>query len=82
MELTVRLFGPLARAARRGAVTIECGGASVTVAELGRIIQEREPSLAPMMNICRFAVNSEFASGDQAVGPDDEIALIGLVSGG
>jgi molybdopterin converting factor small subunit len=82
MELTVRLFGPLAQAAQCRVVTVDCAGSSPTVACLGRLLLEREPALAPMMNLSRFAVNNEFAPEDRLLGPDDEIALIGLVSGG
>jgi molybdopterin converting factor small subunit len=82
MKLTVRLFGPLAQAARRGGVTVDLAGSSPTVADLAGILEKLQPALTPMMGVSQFAVNNEFAREDQPLGPDDEIALIGLVSGG
>jgi molybdopterin converting factor small subunit len=82
MELTVRLFGPLATVSRRGVVIVQLAGASPTVADLGRMLKKQEPALTPIINVSRFAVNNEFAPEDQPLGPNDEIALIGLVSGG
>jgi len=40
------------------------------------------PALRPHLSSARFAINSRFAAPDQPINPADEIALIGLVSGG
>ena len=41
-----------------------------------------EPLLAGMLPACRFAVNHAFAADDRAIAEGDEVALIGLTSGG
>jgi len=41
-----------------------------------------EPRLAGLLGGCRFAVNGRFAADEQTLADDDEIALIGYVSGG
>jgi len=82
MRLTVRLFGPLSRAAGRAEVCLPLDDAPATCAALRRRLSECEPRLAPWLAGCRFAVNCQFAAEDQPLRADDEIALVGFVSGG
>lgn len=82
VECRVRLFGPFTQAVRRSEVSVQIAGACPTVADLRQRLGEAEPVLAPLLRGSRFAVNHEFAREDQQLGPEDEIALIGLVSGG
>ncbi len=79
--VTVKLFGREADLAGRREVAVPVDGA-VTCADLARLLAEAEPSLRPALGQCRFAVNHAFAKGGESVGPDDEVALIGMVSGG
>ena len=52
------------------------------VRELRARLGECEPRLASLLPACRLAVNCQFAADDQPITQDDEIALIGFVSGG
>jgi molybdopterin converting factor small subunit len=80
MTLRVKLFGPEAKAAgtREVAVTPVAG----TCAALRQALAEKYPALSPLLANCRFAVNHEFVELDHTVKESDEIALIGMVSGG
>ena len=81
MEITVRLFGPEAEAVGCPQVTVGVGGAP-TCRELREALADRHPALAPRLATCRFAVNHTFVGDEHPVAGDDEVALIGLVSGG
>lgn len=52
-----------------------------TVKELKRSLVESYPGLNKLSSMA-IAVNSSYADDGQAIGPDDEIALIPPVSGG
>ena len=82
MEYRVLLFGPFTQAIRRNEVTVKIDGDLSTVAVLRQRLGEAEPALVPLLRGSRFAVNHEIAGEDRPVGPEDEVALIGLVSGG
>lgn len=81
MEITVRLFGPEAEVTGRHQVTLNLGDAA-TCGQLRAALGGQEPSLAPHLSVCRFAVNHEFVGDEHPVDEQDEVALIGLVSGG
>ena len=81
MMLRVLLFGPEAAAMARSSVEIdvpECATCATVRERLGADF----PALRPHLPSGRIAVNSEFAAPDRRVAATDEIALIGLVSGG
>ncbi len=81
MDVAVLLFGPAAAAA--GSSTIALRAASdPTIASLTPLLRDACPAIAPMLPTLRFALNGEFVSPDAVVRPGDEVALIGLVSGG
>jgi MoaE-MoaD fusion protein len=80
--VTVRLFGPMARAVDRPTVEVMLDTSAATCADLRAKLAACQPRLAPLLPACRFAVNQQLAPDQQAIGPGDEIALIGLVSGG
>lgn len=84
MELDVLIFGAAALAAGSDRV-------SVRVADRPRVrdvlaaIHEQHPSLRfalPAADSGRLALNQSFASGDDLVEPEAEIALVTLVGGG
>jgi molybdopterin converting factor small subunit len=81
MEITVRLFGPEAQVSGRARVTVRVDSAA-TCGQLRSALAEHEPSLAPSLRACRFAVNHEFVGDEHPLCEQDEVALIGLVSGG
>ena len=81
MEIVVRLFGAEADVTGGAQLTLHVDGAA-TCGDLRRVLAERHPSLAVRLPACRFAVNHEFAGDEHLVSEQDEVALIGLVSGG
>jgi MoaE-MoaD fusion protein len=82
MTITIHLFGPLRAAAGRRDVSIEIGSGRATCGDIRARLTEGEAGLAPLLPACRFAVNHQFAGEDQEVGEGDEVALIGMTSGG
>ncbi len=82
MDCMVRLFGPAAEAAQRREISVPLAGDAPTVAELRQELGKVAPALLPFLSGCRFAVAHQFAHETQPLRPHDEIALIGMVSGG
>jgi molybdopterin converting factor subunit 1 len=79
--IKVLLFGAAADRAgtRETALPVEEGS---TLAEIWPLLAERHPDLAPMRDTLAFAVNGEYARGNDGVSPGDEIAVLPPVSGG
>ncbi len=79
--IKVLLFGAAADRAgtRETELLIEEG---LTLAEIWPLLAERHPDLAPMRDTLAFAVNGEYARGNDGVSPGDEIAVLPPVSGG
>ncbi len=82
MQVTVRLFGQEARAAGRATVSVHLDAERCTCGRLREALLAAEPCLAATLPHCRLAVNHAFASEAQQIAATDEVALIGLVSGG
>jgi molybdopterin converting factor small subunit len=74
-KVTVRLFGPLARTAGNDRLEVTLPHAQP---RCGDVLGALPPYLAGH----RLAVNHEYVSHDTVLQPDDEVALIGMVSGG
>lgn len=81
-SIRILLFGPMAKEAEAGTVRIDIDGDRVTCAALRGLLATAYPRLAKLLPACRFAVNSRFAGEEQVITPADEVALIGMVSGG
>jgi molybdopterin converting factor small subunit len=81
MRITVKLFGPEAEATGRTQLTVSVDGAP-TCGKLRTALAGQDPSLAPHLPTCRFAVNHKFVDDEYPLREQDEVALIGLVSGG
>lgn len=81
MRVRVLLFGAEADAMGRRDVSVEVGDAP-TCRDLRDRLAREHPALSRFLPAARFAVNCEFAAPDRAIGSGDEVALIGLVSGG
>ena len=80
-SVRVLLFG--AEAAAMGAASVSVAVESGCTCEVLReCLAGEHAALRPFLKTARFAVNSEFAAPGRAVGPGDEVALIGMVSGG
>jgi molybdopterin converting factor small subunit len=78
----ILLFGQEARACQRTELVILDQRPSLTIAQLSQQAALVEPRLAPYLDTARWAVNQSFADQATLVQPGDEIALIGMVSGG
>jgi molybdopterin converting factor subunit 1 len=79
--IKVLLFGAAADRAgtRETELDVEDG---TTLAEIWPLLAERHPDLGPMRDTLAFAVNGEYARGDDPVSPGDEVAVLPPVSGG
>lgn len=82
MQINVLLFGPQATLAGARSVDVDLDSASPTAGEVLAALADAAPTLVGSLASSRLAINHEFASSDHTVGPDDEVALIGMVSGG
>ena len=82
MNVTVKLFGPQAMLAGRDAVIVTLPDEAVACGELRQALAEAEPRLAPSLPNSRFAVNHEYVREAHRVTATDEVALIGMISGG
>jgi molybdopterin converting factor small subunit len=81
MMLRVLIFGPEAARAGRDHVPVTLNEDRTCGAVL-RAVALVCPAIAPMLAGARLAVNSKFADAAQVVRDGDEVALIGMVSGG
>lgn len=81
MQIDILLFGPQASIAQADRVTVELGHAP-TVSDALSVLGEHLPELVPTLDVSRLAVNHEYAQAEDQLSEGDEIALIGMVSGG
>lgn len=81
MVVSVRLFGPEAQLAGAQSLDVEVVPPA-TCGALRELLLCKSPELAGSLRSARFAVNHTFASDETIVEATDEIALIGMVSGG
>lgn len=56
--------------------------AASTGQDLLRLLRERYPSAAPLLDVSRLAVNWEYAPAERVLRDGDEVAIIPPVSGG
>ncbi|QNN25204.1 MoaD/ThiS family protein [Planctomycetales bacterium ZRK34] len=82
MRLTIKLFGPQAAAAACDTVEVELDDDKATCRDLRLALAQACPAVAQTLDASRFAVNCELVDEDHPVEARDEIALIGMVSGG
>lgn len=82
MTVEVLLFGPLAARAGSGRVAVEVSAPEATCAVVRRELERSHPALATALPAHRFAVNTRFVGEDEPIHDGDEVALIGMVSGG
>ena len=81
MQVRVLLFGAEAQAAGSATLDVRVDPGSTCLVVRDRMA-ELSPALRPLLRAARFAVNTEFVPLDHVIGEGDEIALIGMVSGG
>ncbi|MEX0886391.1 MAG: MoaD/ThiS family protein [Phycisphaeraceae bacterium] len=82
MQVTVKLFGPQAQLAGCETLTLTLDAPQPTCGDLRIALADAAPPLAPSLPASRFAVNHEYVPDDQRISTDDELALIGMISGG
>ncbi|QDT67492.1 ThiS family protein [Planctomycetes bacterium MalM25] len=82
MEVTVLLFGPQADLAGARELRLDTPRDRPTAGEVLSAIGVAAPALTGSLNVSRLAVNHEFVAADRPISPGDEVALIGMVSGG
>ena len=82
MTYRVLLFGAEAMAAGSKSVDIASDEPALTTADLKTLLIEAVPAIAGTVPTCRVAVNKSFVTDDHKIAPTEEIALIGMVSGG
>ncbi|MEM7681277.1 MAG: MoaD/ThiS family protein [Planctomycetota bacterium] len=81
-HLDVRLFGPQADAVGERSVRLTLPCESCTCAQVLDALRTAAPPLAESIDSSRLAVNQRLADPADPVRPTDEIALVGMVSGG
>ena len=82
MEIKVLLFGPQAELAETTKLMVEIKNSPANVRAVMDAIALASPPLKPTLASSRLAINHGYASDADAIVPSDEVALIGMVSGG
>ena len=82
MQIEVKLFGPQAVLVGSDAVKLASDTDAPTCAWVLTHLGEAAPELAASLPQSRVAVNHAFATPETVVREGDEVALIGMVSGG
>lgn len=82
LRVKVLLFGPQALLAEADYVWVRLDGSCATVASVFHALRETQPALARTLDQSRVAVNHAYATDRDTVCETDEVALIGMVSGG
>lgn len=80
--LHVLVFGSQAHSVGTDRLDIDDLQFPTTVVELMTKIATVYPAIASSLGVSRIAINHEFAAGDSEIRVGDEVALIGLISGG
>jgi molybdopterin converting factor subunit 1 len=81
MMTTVFLFANLREIVGMKSITLDLP-AGVTVAQVKVLLTERMPALSPMMNFALVSINREYATDEQVVPENAEVAIFPPVSGG
>lgn len=77
MKVKVLLFGAEEKSVGRSSVDVDVAEAARARDVLKALVQRW-----PELKRGRLAVNHAFVAGDEKIGAKDEVALIGMVSGG
>ncbi len=81
MKIDVLLFGPQAEIAGTDMVSVELE-APATAAAVMHALKDVAPMLGPSLASSRLAINHAYAMDTDELSVNDEVALIGMVSGG
>ena len=79
MKFTVKLFGPQAQQVGAAEVQVET---QPTVGAILEAVAQAHPALQASISVSRLAVNHGYAAPEDVVEATDELALIGMISGG
>ncbi|QGQ97830.1 molybdopterin converting factor [Paenibacillus psychroresistens] len=82
MKLTIHLFAGLAESIGHTHITLTVKQTQITVAQLKELLIQEYPNAAQTIAISFIAINQAYASADDLVSEENEIALIPPVSGG
>ncbi|MGZ9583409.1 molybdenum cofactor biosynthesis protein [Paenibacillus marinisediminis] len=82
MKYSVHCFAGLADLTGQAIVILDSNQASMSVADIKKLLSELYPNAAHALSRAFMAVNQEYATDDRIVQPTDELALIPPVSGG
>lgn len=82
MKLTVLLFGPYADVVGDSSVELEIPSPVCTSCDVKTMLGEKYPVLQTLLKGAVIAVNQQIAGPDDTVRSTDELAVIGMVSGG
>ncbi|MCM2373181.1 MoaD/ThiS family protein [Aporhodopirellula aestuarii] len=76
------MFGPQAKLIGCDRLILSDVNFPVRVDELMPMLIHHYPDLSASIGVSRLAVNHEFAAADSLINAGDEVALVGLISGG
>jgi molybdopterin converting factor small subunit len=79
--IVVHLFGPARDVVGGESIEVETADGS-SVADLIGAIRRDVPALAHLLGACRLAIDLRYASSDDPIPADVEVALIPPVAGG
>ena len=80
MTIKVLMFG-IAKEIAGGATAEIAGGEQMSVEALRTLLEEKYPRLKQLSSFM-IALNNEYATGEELISENDEIAVIPPVSGG
>jgi len=80
--IEVLVFGMQSRAIGADRVTLNELSFPVAASEVLTLIARVSPELSASMGVSRLAINHEFADSTTLIHAGDEVALVGLISGG
>ena len=81
MRIDILLFGPQAELAGTDRIPLDLSE-SATVSDAITRLGQAVPTLASTLEVSRLAVNHDYAAPTDTLSEGDEVALIGMVSGG
>lgn len=81
-DLPVLVFGMQAHAVGSDRLMLTSIDSPIAAADVLTLIAETHPDLSASIGASRLAVNHEFATPETLIHEGDEVALVGLISGG
>lgn len=82
MIITIRVFAGLAEKMGGASITLETDKEQLTADELKTILKEQHPHSAETIAVSMIAKNQSYATSEEVITAEDELAIIPPVSGG